>query len=65
MNKELQTIMRIMESLVKMNKWTVERFDIQGFNYGSGISGYAGYLHITGKNEHLVIRCDGSFEWLE
>lgn len=65
MNTKLQTIIRVMESLVKMNGWTVERFDIQAFDYGTGVAGYAGYLDIKENNERLIIRGDGSFSFSE
>ena len=60
----MKTIINVMNSLVKMNDWKVERFDIQHFNIGYGIDGYVGYLYILGKKT-LKIREDGSFEFLE
>lgn len=57
----MKTVMRVMESLVKMNGWTVTRFDLQHFNY-NGIEGYAGYLD-TQETERIVIHDDGSFEY--
>ena len=65
MNDKLKTIMKVMESLVKMNGWTVERFDIQAFDYGHGCAGYAGYLYTKENKKHLIIRGDGSFEFSE
>ncbi len=64
MDNKLNTVMRVMESLVKMNGWTVKRFDIQSFNHG-GIEGYAGYLDIAESNQRLIIRGDGSFCFTE
>lgn len=55
------TVIKVMESLVHMNKWTVRRFDLQAFDYGSGICGYAGYLDVEECDERIVIRHDGSF----
>lgn len=60
----MKTLINVMNSLVKMNDWKVERFDIQHFNHGYGIGGYVGYLYILGKNT-LIIREDGSFEFME
>lgn len=62
MDKKMSTVIRVMESLVKFNGWNVERFDIQAFNYGHGIEGYAGYLKVEG-HDTIVIRGDGSFEY--
>lgn len=64
MNK-FQTVVKVFESLVKMNKWEVVRFDIQAYNYGKGIEGYAGWATIQGIKEPLVVRGDGSFEFIE
>ena len=62
MDTNLNTVMKVFESLVKLNSWSVERFDIQAYTH-SGISGYAGYAYIKGYSKHLVIHGDGSFEW--
>lgn len=59
----MSTIIKIMESLVKMNGWEVERFDIQAYHFGNGIDGYVGYLTIKGEPKTLLIRKGGSFEW--
>lgn len=59
----MTTIIRVMESLVKMNGWTVTRFDVQAFNYGKGIEGYAGYLDTVENEKRIIIRHDGSFEY--
>lgn len=58
------TVLRVMESLVKINGWTVTRFDLQAFNYGNGIEGYAGYLDTVENDKRIVIHHDGSFEFL-
>ena len=59
------TIMRIFESLVKANGWEVTRFDLQ-LNSAKGIKDwYAGWLWIKGEERKMVIREDGSFEWIE
>ena len=62
MDKKLNTVMRVMESLVKLNGWTVVRFDIQAFDYGYDATGYAGYLDIKENDQRFLIRGDGSFE---
>lgn len=59
----MTTIIRIMESLVKINGWKVERFDIQAYHAGYGFDGYCGYLTVDGIDNQLRIRQDGSFEW--
>lgn len=65
MNNKMSTVIRVMESLVKMNGWTVRRFDIQSFDYGNGIEGYAGYLDVEELKKRIIIRGDGSFEYSE
>lgn len=65
MNNKMVTVIRVMESLVKMNGWTVRRFDIQSFDYGHGIEGYAGYLDVEELKKRIIIRGDGSFEYSE
>jgi len=62
MDTKLNTVMKVFESLVKLNGWNVERFDIQAHNL-SGFSGYAGFAYIKGYSKQLVIRGDGSFGW--
>lgn len=61
----MTTIIRVMESIVKMNGWKVERFDIQAYHMGYGFDGYVGYLTVEGNDKALRIRQDGSFEWCE
>lgn len=61
----MKTIIKVMESLVALNNWKVKRFDIQSFNHGYGIEGYAGYLTVEGIEKTLIIRHDGSFEYSE
>ena len=63
MTNKLNTVIKVFESLVKMNNWEVERFDIQAYDYGKGICGYVGYATIKGFNRVLVVRGDGSFDW--
>lgn len=61
----MKTVMRVFESLVKLNGWEVERFDLQR-NSAKGIDDwYAGWLWIKGEDRKLVIREDGSFEWVD
>lgn len=60
----MTTIIRIMESLVKMNNWTVTRFDLQAYDYGYGIDGYAGYLDVVEVEKRIIIRKDGSFDFI-
>lgn len=57
----MSTIIKIFESLVKLNNWNVERFDLQGYNYGGGIEGYVGVLD-TAETGRILIHDDGSFE---
>lgn len=64
-DNKMTTIIRVMESIVKMNGWKVERFDIQAYHMAYGINEYVGYLTIEGKGQALRIREDGSFEWCE
>ena len=65
MDNKLNTVMRVMESLVRMNGWTVKRFDIQAFDNGYGFTGYAGYLDIAENSQRIVIRGDGSFSFID
>lgn len=65
MTNKLNTVIKVFESLVKMTNWEVERFDIQAYDYGKGICGYAGMATIRGFNRVLVVRSDGSFDWRE
>lgn len=60
----MTTIIRIMESLVKMNNWTVTRFDLHAYDYGYGIDGYAGYLDVVEVEKRIIIRKDGSFDFI-
>ena len=60
----MNTVIKVMESLVKMNKWEVIRFDIQHYEHAHGIEGYVGYLTI-GNGQEIRIRQDGSFEYVE
>ena len=61
----MNTVLKVMESLVKMNGWTVTRFDLQAYDYGKGIEGYAGWLWIEESEKRIVIRNDGSFDYSE
>lgn len=61
----MKTIIEIMKSLVEMNNWTVTRFDLQSYNYGNGIEGYAGYLDVVEIEKRIIIRHNGSFEYLD
>ena len=58
----MNTVIKVMESLTKMNGWTVARFDIQHYNYNS-IEGYVGYLDVNESDKCIIIRHDGSFEY--
>ena len=60
MNSQLITVMKVFESLVKLNNYNVTRFDIQHYNYGNEIEGYCGYLYTEDKT--ILIRGEGSFE---
>lgn len=64
--KQMIVVMEVMKSLVSMFGWTVLRFDVQSYNYGNGIAGYAGYLDVEElEGKRVVIRSDGSFEYSE
>lgn len=61
----METIMNIAKSLVNINKeWKVLRLDIQHYNHGYGISGYAGYLdyEFEGTKNSIRIHDNGDFE---
>lgn len=47
-----------------MNNWTVTRFDLHAYDYGYGIDGYAGYLDVVEVEKRIIIRKDGSFEFI-
>ena len=59
----MQTVVKVMLSLVSLNSWTIKRFDVQAYDYGHGIEGYAGYLDVVELNKRIVIHHDGSFEY--
>lgn len=59
----MNTVIKVMESLVALNNWKVTRFDIQHYKYGDNIEGYAGYLSVEDIDNTLIIRNDGSFEY--
>ena len=61
----MKTILKVMESLVKINGWTVRRFDLQAYYHGNEIVGYAGFLDIEESSRGLIIHDDGSFVWSE
>ena len=61
----MNTIIKVMESLVKLNNWTVERFDLHHYDAGDGFTGYVGYLTIVGNHADIRIREDGSFEFCD
>lgn len=66
MDTKLSTVIAVMESLVKLNKWTVLRFDIQAFyTKYTDINGYAGYLDVKEIDKRIIIRGNGSFEMKE
>lgn len=65
MENKIKTVLRVMESLVKFNGWTVERFDVQAFSLKGNIEGYAGYLDVKEIDKRIIIRGDGSFEYSE
>lgn len=65
-NRKMIVVMQVMKSLVSMFGWTVLRFDVQSYNYGHGIEGYAGYLDVEElEGKRIIIRSDGSFEYSE
>ena len=57
----MMTVLKVFESLVKVNGWEIERFDMQHYRHGDNIEGYAGWVYIKGDTRHLVIHHDGSF----
>lgn len=59
------TVIEIMKSLVKMNNWKVQRFDLQYYNYGKGVEGYTGYLDVETIEPTIIIKMNGSFEFAE
>ena len=61
----MKTILNVMESLVKINGWTVRRFDLQAYYHEEELVGYAGFLDIEDASRRLVIHDDGSFAWSE
>lgn len=67
MNEEMARVISIFKSLVVLNNWDVERFDIQ--KYISPVrndkESYIGYVSIKGVKNALIIRAGGTFEWLE
>lgn len=64
--KKMFVVIEVMKSLVSMFGWTVLRFDLQSYNYGNGIEGYAGYLDVEElEGRRVIIRSDGSFEYSE
>lgn len=63
---QVKVVIEVMKSLISMFGWTVLRFDIQCYNYGHGISGYAGYLDVEElEGKRIVIRSNGSFDYSE
>lgn len=60
----METIINVMESLVKMNGWTVVRFDIQRYEMGYDISGYNGFLDVKEEARTIRIRHNGTFEYM-
>ena len=65
METKIKTVLRVMESLVKFNGWTVKRFDVQAFYLKGNIEDYAGYLDVKELDKRIIIRGDGSFEYSE
>lgn len=67
MNEEMARAISIFKSLVVLNNWDVERFDIQ--KYISPVcndkESYIGYVSIKGVKNTLIIRSGGTFEWLD
>lgn len=61
----MMTVIEVFKSLVKLNGWEVERFDIQHYKYGENIEGYAGWVTIKDEKRQLVIHSNGSFEWAD
>lgn len=61
----MKTIIKVMESLVALNKWTVVRFDLQRFEYCGKIEGYCAYLEVKETSNVLRFHTDGSFEVVE
>ena len=64
MNEDLSRIISIFKSIVSLNDWKVERFDIQRILM-HGANNYVGYITIYGDNKTLVIHSSGIFEWID
>ena len=66
MNEEMARVISMFKSLVVLNNWDVERFDIQEFiSPCNRKESYIGYVTIKGDERTLIIRPGGTFEWLE
>lgn len=61
----MKTIIKVMESLVALNKWTVVRFDLQRFEHCGKIEGYCAYLEVKEMHNVLRIHDNGGFEVVE
>ena len=59
--EKMKVVLKVMESLVTLFNLTVERFDLESYDYG-GIEGYAGWL-FSKEYSKIVIHDDGSFEF--
>ena len=59
----MNTIIAVMKSLVDMNEWVVERFDIQRITLPGGAFHYKAHLYVKSFGAHIIIRQDGSFYW--
>lgn len=60
----MNTIITVMKSLVALNGWEVERFDLHSMELRCQ-SYYSAYLYIKGIDKRILIRQDGSFEWYD
>ena len=66
MNEEMARVISIFKSLVALNNWDVERFDIQKYiSPCNSKESYIGYVLIKGEQKTLIIRSGGTFEWIE
>ena len=60
----MDTIIKVMQSLIKLNGWTLERFDLRLNTLGDK-EYYAAYLTVKELSSDIVIREGGSFDLVD